>query len=728
MHTKQIVLSVVALLAWVIPTQAQNVNSLPVVQRQGGSYYQYKVEDGDSLYGIAKQFGWDYDLLDSLNPRASDKLRRGATLIYPITDEGNAEHQDGKISYEVTNNTNPYEIAKLLSVSTEQLYAQNPSARRGLRKGDIVTIDYSLIKSSSADSTDMIKTVSDNESDTDTQLDAAVAQRFAKTESNSDDKKSLSLTSAGSIAGSCVEYDNTLQDDDPYSSPSTRNPLFGLDTDMLMEYTIQEGDDISSVAKNFNTTVRDIYFLNPALSPAWFPESVNINLLPSSKDLDHHRAAIKSRVKTGEISYKIQADDSWSSIAHDNAISIEELQKANPQISKLKKGKKLTLPVYSTHTEWKDVVFSDPREASMQGCNEIWREVRNYGRVEKKSENDFDIALLTSTSSSDLNRDREFLRGFLLGVNERRNNDYKLGIHVLDITDQSPVAALNGDLKCSYPDVVIATIDKDFPATLADYAKQNQCALVNVFDAKSDLYASYPEISQVLIPSEEMNRGIADHVLKNFGNRQMIFLNDSEIEDDNFISLIKSELDAKNLKYEDISDATALKKLSPNGNRNLLILSNAQSQKEIRSTLQHVASLRESNPNLKISLIGRPSWIVYAQRMGQQMGKADTYIPSRFFYDEDSSRWKSFSRLYQEHYNTTPAASFPPYAALGYDTARYFIQAMTTNNGDYNLKYSFSDGVEMNFDFNRISASSGLVNSSLYFMHYSNSDVEVLQL
>ena len=62
-------------------------SSFPVVNIQGKPYYYYEVKKGDSLYGIAKNNGWDADKLCELNPIVSLDLKKGARLYYPVSDK-----------------------------------------------------------------------------------------------------------------------------------------------------------------------------------------------------------------------------------------------------------------------------------------------------------------------------------------------------------------------------------------------------------------------------------------------------------------------------------------------------------------------------------------------------------------------------------------------------------------------------------------------------------------
>lgn len=707
--------------------------SLPVITREGVAYFQYQVKDGESLYGIAKSMGWDYDLLAGLNPGVSERLSKGAVLIYPTGETAEVlpkkddlqsapvVKNNGSVTYEVQSSQSPYEVAKILDVTTEQLYAQNPWTRRGLRKGDKVIIDYDKLETE--------EPLTDASSaDPSVKVESSVAGRFNRISNDAEESKDeiIRKTDVVSSYRKSVVPDVDKENEQARQGVSARNPLLGLDRDMLMEYTIQPGENVADVAKNFNTTVRDIFFLNRGLSESWFPAGIVINILPGSKDLDHKKVVLKSRVKEGEKVYKIKKGDTWESVAEANNLTVPELRDANRNLKEFKKGKKITVPTIVTHSEVQDAVFSDPRENTSEGRNEIHREVASYGRPEKHSDNLFDIAVLTSRTSADLKRDREFLRGFLVGVKDAEVEGKKFGVQVIDVTDRRLASVYMNEANDNSPDLIIATFEKDFPDDLVNYASSHGAGVVNVFDAKSTSVNSEASMFQVLMPTEMMNEKIASELLDRFHSRKFVFIDENYLDSDSYAYLLKQMLKDKGIAYLSYSAGTDMRSLDPSGSEGYVIISNANTQSAISSTLHDVEVLRESYPNIPISVVGRPTWIVYAEKMKQALKGCDTFIPSRFFYDEDSLPYRRFSNRFSEYYNVEPTASFPPYAAMGYDVARYFISSMVSNGGDNNRKVSVPEGVEISFDFNRQSAGSGLVNTALYLIHYSKSGVRGL--
>lgn len=667
-------------------------DNLPTIEKNGVKYYQYTMKENESLYGIAKQMDWNYELLDASNPDAADKMGKGYVLLYPAEVSSSESGlpivsiKGSKMTYEVTDVTNPTELAKLLNVTTDEFYQQNPEARWGLKKGDLLTIDYGMRAPRG--------TIVRLEGDQVGELDS-----------------SFTVTPVAST------------NSDAYSGVSTRNPLIDLDKNMLMEYTIQPGDNAGIIASNFNTTVRDIFYLNKGVSEAWFPQGLTINILPGSKDKDHHMANVDVRVRLGEKSYKIKAEDTLESIASAHNVTVEELLAANSGDIEMKKGNKIDIPVFSTFNEMRDVVFTDPREATSEGREEIYTDIWGFDKTKGEKENPFRIVILTSTNATDVKRDGEFLRGFILGANEINTGGKNIDVQVLDITQDKANGAYFDKLKSLKPTLIVASFDKDFPADLVEFAQKNNSKLINVFDAKSEAYKNNTELFQVLLPSAMMNQNIANYLYDNFGDKKIIFVEDNPKETDGFASLLQGMLKNQGISFENVATLQNLKSNKFVSGKSYVIISGANTQTAVSNTLKTVSELKAANSGANIALVGRPTWIVYANKLMQSLRECDTYIPSRFFYNSSDKSFVNFNEKFSKNFQSAPVESYPPYAAMGYDVARYFITSMLNNEGDFNRSIDVPKGIEVSFDFKRVGANSGLVNKSLYFIHYDNKGV-----
>ncbi|MBD5356033.1 MAG: LysM peptidoglycan-binding domain-containing protein [Bacteroides sp.] len=126
---------------------------LPKVEILGKEYYYHEIKKGESLYGIAKQYGWDLNELVRLNPNTTSEMEKGARLYYPIGKETVvAEPEETSIedsvSYEpishvVKKGETVYSISRQYNIPLETIYASHPQAKYGIKAGETIVIQQS---------------------------------------------------------------------------------------------------------------------------------------------------------------------------------------------------------------------------------------------------------------------------------------------------------------------------------------------------------------------------------------------------------------------------------------------------------------------------------------------------------------------------------------------------------------------------------------------------------
>lgn len=122
-----------------------NVN-LPKTEIQGKEYYYYEVKKDDSLYGIAKRFGWDEATLVAANPVSHSNLKKGQRIYYPVLQADTdrmatmTEQEYSDVCHEVKRGETVYGIALLYGLTPDEIYAANPSARYGIKAGETLIV------------------------------------------------------------------------------------------------------------------------------------------------------------------------------------------------------------------------------------------------------------------------------------------------------------------------------------------------------------------------------------------------------------------------------------------------------------------------------------------------------------------------------------------------------------------------------------------------------------
>lgn len=141
------------LLGLVFLLKAESPSKLPTTEILGKEYYVYEVKKGESIYGIAKRFGWDLEELMRLNPESSSSLNKGERLYYPtgqvsvVTEkpepvEFNLSSFE-PIKHKVKKGETVYSISRQYNVPLETIYKHNPTARKGVKAGDIIEMPQS---------------------------------------------------------------------------------------------------------------------------------------------------------------------------------------------------------------------------------------------------------------------------------------------------------------------------------------------------------------------------------------------------------------------------------------------------------------------------------------------------------------------------------------------------------------------------------------------------------
>lgn len=477
-------------------------------------------------------------------------------------------------------------------------------------------------------------------------------------------------------------------------------------------YTIKRGDTLYSVARSHNTTVAEIMKLNPGVSETNFKADSRIKLPSAGSGLSTQSVTVTEQRVESFGSYTVGKDESWSGIARRTGVPVDKLKAANPGVSELKNKTVLTIPNLEDYTVEQHTVAIDPREESRDGIRDIYEEVHGIA----DSSNDYVVKAAVVLAEPMSKKDAEYTRGFLTAVDNLKRNKVKYDIKFIDGTESS--ASIISSLDEYKPAIVFTTAEKNIPSYLGEYAQVSMTPVVNVFDVKSTLFEENPYIIQLLATSADFNDGIASYIKDNYAGYDLVFVG-QEDADDQLASALRSLWSATSttaVPVEYLSDYTVT------DNSKILFYGNPTRKSDVSDILDKIVALREANPLAEIETIGRPNWIVFDESLSRQLHNAATLIPSRFYYDPDSSDARIFSLNYKKLFNQTPAKSFPMYAPLGYDNALFFLQGLGNSLGDVNSLGVSTGTVQSDYSLKRIGNWMGLINPVVYLVRFNPYD------
>ena len=161
MRLKNIV--ILAAMAFVALSSQAQMN-LPKTVIDGIEYYYYVTGSNESIYDIAAKLGVTKDFIIKNNPDAADGISNGMKLRFPVDEKksGNAtaeQIKNNNSTHTVEQGETLYGLAKRYGVTVEELIAANPGTDNGLKVGQKLYIPSTT--ASSAPSVDANKQVRD---------------------------------------------------------------------------------------------------------------------------------------------------------------------------------------------------------------------------------------------------------------------------------------------------------------------------------------------------------------------------------------------------------------------------------------------------------------------------------------------------------------------------------------------------------------------------------------
>lgn len=478
-----------------------------------------------------------------------------------------------------------------------------------------------------------------------------------------------------------------------------------LGGDRPVFYTIRRGDTLYAVAKANDTSVAKILELNPGVSEQNFKAGSTIRILPGSNSRETMTTTVEETQLSGFDTYTVKKDDTWESVASATGTDVESLRDANEGKTALKKNEVIAIPQTEVVEVEREVPFSDPREDSYEGRREVYDSIHGLDPESKKMAS---IAIVTDKPSN--SRNIEFLRGFLLHLDNIRNSGSQVRLTVVDATaDNDSIITL---LREAAPDALVSTYDKDAPKYITDFAADNAIELINVFDVRSEEFTDNPYVIQILPPSSYFNEAVVSWLADRFGNRQLVTIG-SDANDE-----IGRRL-AETIGRQTAVPVDDLDQFPLDDDGRYLFYVYPTKKEEVSKILDSIDKIKEEAPFAEVAIVGRPAWVTLEQSLKDKFDMQDVYVPSRFWFDSESIDGKQFVADYTSVFGHGPLRSFPVYSVSGYDMASWLIPALLDNGGDFNRPARRVSLLQNDIDLHRVSNWGGFLNTEAFIVRFN---------
>ncbi len=658
-----------AFLSLAVSSLAQIQLNLPTTQIGDKEYYRYDSSNGESIYDIAAKLGVTKDYIIQNNPDAADGISNGMTLYFPtgktVTPaQATLKPQYPVLMHEVKQGETLYGLAKSYGTTIDELIAVNPGSENGIKIGQKLMIPSSRTNERAA-------------VDADKQVHDAFSQNSA--------------------------------------------PIAPLGSDPVYQI-INDGEDIYTIAKHYNTSIESILINNPGLKPDEYVAGTKIKVVPNTAVPFNYE-----RVGRRNYKYEVKRGETYASIATDNGISEAELKAANPDLKKVKKGKTIILPKPYTEQVTGDMATIPVEELRAYYQPRIQDLYENL--VAKRLENEVNIALVLpfqlhkSAPPKQAYLYTDYYKGFLLAmdsVSRITNRHINIKVydtqHNLNVTDS--ILALP-ELKSM--NMIIAPSEPQQLARINAFGKANGVPVMNCFTTKNEDYLDNPYVYQVNTPTNEMMHDVMKWFDEQFKGYNVVFLNASSESDKEMFEHMRTHINRKkyptatinvsgDLTYNDISN-----QMNP-GSKYVFIPSSGD-KALVKKYIKALKQVKNERFDCDLSLIAYPEYVLYLKDYQTDLQDVDTYMFTRFF-NAKGFRTRDLEAAYKTNFGGEPLSAVPNMAIYGYDTGMYLLKSLGVD-GIIDEETPLYKGIQTSFRWERGDNWRGYTNQAIEVVHFS---------
>ena len=652
---------------------AQAQSNLPKTTVAGHEFYYYDTSAGESIYGIAAKLGITKDEIIKNNPDAADGITSGMRLYFPAeVEDANTvtsnvtelKTQNSVLQHDVKQGETLYGLAKTYGTTVDELIALNPGAENGIKIGQKLMIPSSRT----------------NEQ---------------------------------------ISVNANKQVHDAFSQNAPQAAQAGSDATFL---TINDGEDIYSIAKQYNASVESILTNNPGLNPDEYVTGTKIKVVPNTALPFNYERMSRRNYK-----YEVQRGETYASIAKANGITEEELKAANPDLKKVKKGKIITLPKpYAEQVigEMATIPVDELRAYYQPRINDLYESL-----VQKRLDSEVNIALVLpfqlhkSAPPKQAYLYTDFYKGFLLALDSVSHiTDKHINLKVYDTQHNLNVT----DSILSLPELkamnmIIAPSEPQQLARINAFGKANGVNVMNCFTTKNEDYLDNPYVYQVNTPTNEMMHDVMRWFDEAFKGYNVVFLNDASENDKEMFEHMRNHINRKkystttinvngDLTYDDISN-----QMDP-GSKYVFIPSSGD-KALVKRFIKALKQVKSDRFDCDLSLIAYPEYVLYLKDYQTDLQDVDTYMFTRFF-NAKGFRTRDLETAYKNNFGGEPLQGVPNMAIMGYDTGMYLLKSLGVD-GIIDDETPMYKGIQTSYRWERGDNWRGYTNQAIEVVHFS---------
>jgi len=468
-----------------------------------------------------------------------------------------------------------------------------------------------------------------------------------------------------------------------------------VDTSGYVLHTVEKGQTIYSITKQYNVTDEKLKALNPDLLNGL--KTGQVLKIPLEKP---KVAVVQNTSETKEKSVFINEEKPANKI--EKIVSAEKLQLNNAaeRISKTNfKGEK---------KEEYHVALFLPFHADEANALDLDKLLKGEAQFPNKT----NVAL-------------QFYEGAMLAIDSLKKQKFNAKLFVYDVDDRDSlnIQSLLKKPELKTMDLIIGPLYGTSFMPVAKFAKENEIAIVSPFTQVNKILFNNPYVCKISPSTALQMEQMATYVVDSFKTQNIILVNTTSAynKDELYYSTFKNSANQL-LKASGINDTvretktiSGVQSLLSSTKNNVVILPSTNQS----FTTDFISKLNTFRDKNKIVLFGMQAWMSYDNLDFEYLNNLTVHIPANGFVDYENNTTKHLLKAYRDKYKTEPEAI----VFQSFDACYYFMSMLQAYGSGFlnNVSENEYNGVQANFLLSQFMAdNSGFENKDILILKYQD--------
>ena len=384
---------------------------------------------------------------------------------------------------------------------------------------------------------------------------------------------------------------------------------------------------------------------------------------------------VLAQAAEGRTQHKVKRRETIFGIARDYGVTVEELIKANPEMStpgyELRRGDVIFVPTRQTAAQQPAAATTatPQKTAGSRVADDVRSRAIRLG-----------VMLPLHDVNGDGRRMVEYYRGVLMACDSLKKEGISVDVKAWNVPEDGDIAKTLQDPEAARRDLIIGPLySKQVKALSAFSAAHGVKVLIPFSISAPELYTNR-NLFQVYQSPVTFNDAVVQRFVERFRECHVVVVdcNDSTSTKGPFTQALRRRLEMEgiphsitNSKSSESLFVRAFSRTKPN-----VVVLNTGRSPELNVVVAKLNNLTNNAPGLEVTLFGYTEWLMYTKYQLENFYKYNAYIPSTFYMNPLSPPTDRFMKRYWANFHAEMMPALPRFALTGFDHAFFFLRGL----------------------------------------------------